>query len=196
MSVQNSQSTMTDTPVARPRARRWLQSLFKGSLLLVLGAASVLPHAASAGTLELGKPAPPLVLNTLNGQRIATQDLQGDVVIVTFWATWCAPCRQELAILSEYAERHAQQGLRVLAFSLDGADELPQVRDIASKLSFPVGLLGSSWAGEYGRIWRVPVSFVIDRNGHLVDNGWTDPEPAWTAKRLARVVDPLFPHKD
>lgn len=196
MSVQNTQPKTVDILHAKPKASRWQQTLLKGWTLLLLCATSLISHTASAGNLELGKPAPPLVLTTLSGQQVATQDLLGDVVIVTFWATWCAPCRQELAILSEYAEHHAQQGLRVLAFSLDGANELPQVRDIASKLSFPVGLLGSSWAGEYGRIWRVPVSFVIDRSGRLVDNGWKDPEPAWTAKRLARVVDPLFPHKD
>jgi cytochrome c biogenesis protein CcmG/thiol:disulfide interchange protein DsbE len=36
----------------------------------------------------------------------------------------------------------------------------------------------------------MPVSFVIDRNGHLVDNGWDDPQPIWTAERFQRVMDP------
>jgi hypothetical protein len=53
-------------------------------------------------------------------------------------------------------------------------------------------LLGSPYAGGYGRIWRMPVSFVIDRKGILIDNGWDDPEPAWTAERLKRVMDPLL----
>lgn len=85
-----------------------------------------------AAKLEVGQPAPPLVLTTLDGHKIATRDLLGKVVIVTFWATWCGPCHEELPVLSDYAQRHAQQGLQVLAFSLDSPDALPEVRTFAS----------------------------------------------------------------
>ncbi len=51
-------------------------------------------------------------------------------------------------------------------------------------------------AGEYGRIWHIPVSFVIDRSGRLADNGWNDDQPVWTKERLQHVVDPLLSHKD
>jgi thiol-disulfide isomerase/thioredoxin len=92
-----------------------------------------------------------LVLHALDGRSISTDELRGKVVILTFWATWCEPCRDELPLLSDYAARHADQGLQVLGFSLDGPDELSAVRQVASGLSFPVGLLGSAWAGDYGR---------------------------------------------
>jgi peroxiredoxin len=157
-----------------------------------VAAAALAPAAARAGKLQVGQPAPPLVLTTLDGGHVDTRDLSGDVVIVTFWATWCGPCHKELPLLSEYAARHAAQGLRVLAFSLDSPDALPEVRAFSAKLSFPTGLLGGAWAGDYGRIWRIPVSFVIGRDGRLVDNGWDDHEPAWTAQRLQRIVDPLL----
>ncbi|QOK89933.1 TlpA family protein disulfide reductase (plasmid) [Ralstonia pseudosolanacearum] len=142
--------------------------------------------------MEVGRPAPPLVLHTLDGRRISTEDLRGQVVVLTFWATWCEPCRTELPLLSAYAARHADLGLRVLGFSLDEPDELPAVREVGAKLSFPVGLLGSPYAGGYGRIWRLPVNFTIDRQGLLVDNGWDSREPAWTTERLERVVTPLL----
>lgn len=169
---------------------------FKRVLAAAVFAATLLgAHPAQAAKLEVGQPAPPLVLTTLDGHRVATRDLSGDVVIVTFWATWCGPCRKELPLLSDYAERHAQQGLRILAFSIDGPDALAEVRAVAAKLSYPTGLLGSAWAGDYGRIWRIPVSFVIGRDGRLVDNGWNDHDPAWTAERLRRIVDPLLVEK-
>ena len=145
-----------------------------------------------AKELEVGKLAPPLVLNTLDGHTISTRDLIGKVVIATFWATWCAPCYEELPLLSSYAKHHAQQGLRVLGFCLDGPEDLLKVKNVAANLCFPVGLLGDPWAGEYGRIWHIPVSFVIDRSGRLADNGWKDDQPVWTAERLQRVVDPLL----
>jgi len=159
-------------------------------LAAVVGA--LMPQLALAGALQLGQPAPPLTLHTIDGAQIATGDLRGKVVIVTFWATWCEPCRKELPLLSDYAARHAAQGLQVLAFSLDGPDALPAVRAAAAGFSFPVGLLGSAWAGDYGRMWRIPVSFVIGRDGKLLDNGWTDANPVWTAQRLQRIVDPLL----
>jgi peroxiredoxin len=158
--------------------------------VLTVGAgAATLAHADE---LKLGRPAPPLVLHTLDGRSIATADLHGQVVIATFWATWCAPCREELPLLSAYAARHAAHGLQVLGFSLDGADSLNRVRAVAATLSFPVGLLPSPWVPVYGRIWRLPVSFVIDRAGRLADNGWNDDPPEMTAERLRRVVDPLL----
>jgi thiol-disulfide isomerase/thioredoxin len=140
----------------------------------------------------MGQPAPPLVLHALDGRSIATSDLAGSVVILTFWATWCAPCREELPLLSSYAVRNASSGLQVLGFSLNEPDDLPAVRRIAGTLSFPVGLLGSAWAAGYGRIWRLPVSFTIDRGGRLADNTWDDAQPAWTESRLQRVVAPLL----
>ncbi len=131
-------------------------------------------------------------MHATDGRRIATRDLLGRVVILTFWATWCDPCRTELPILSAYAAHHAQQGLTVLGFCLDGADDLPKVRKVAATLSFPVGLLGSPWAGGYGRIWRIPVSFVIDRSGILRYDGWQAGHPAWSAGSLDRIVGPLL----
>jgi len=147
---------------------------------------------ASANALAVGKPAPPLVLHTLDGNTIASKDLLGKVVILTFWATWCSPCLAELPLLSDYVTRHRQQGLEVLGFSLDGPDKLAEVHKFASRLNFPVGLLGSAWAGDYGRMWRIPVSFTIGRDGNLVDNGWDDDDPVWTEARLARIVAPLL----
>lgn len=153
---------------------------------------AVFAGAACANDLVVGHAAPPITLNTLDGKHISLDDLRGKVVILTFWATWCDPCREELPLLSRYAREHAQEGLVILGFSLDEPDNLDQVRKVAGTLNFPVGLLGDPHVPGYGRIWHLPVSFTIDRNGNLVDNGWKDTSPAWTQARLDQVVTPLL----
>jgi len=163
------------------------------SAALMLGLFLALGGGAAANDLVVGRKAPPLVLHSLSGDEIASDSLKGKVVILTFWATWCVPCRVELPLLSDYAARHQGEGLEVLAFSLDGPNRLDEVRRVAGTLHFPVGLLGSAYAGGYGRMWRLPVSFVIDREGTLRYDGWINQtEDGWTAEELDRIVTPLL----
>jgi cytochrome c biogenesis protein CcmG/thiol:disulfide interchange protein DsbE len=157
-------------------------------LAMLANASSVL-----ANDLRMGKTAPVAVLTTLDGQRISTQDLIGHTVIVTFWATWCEPCRHELPVLTQYATDHRDQGLEILGFALDDEENLARVRSIAKDLGFPVGLLSQSETPGYGRIWHIPVSFVIDRAGLLRYNGWKDSRPVWNKASLDREVTPLLP---
>lgn len=145
-----------------------------------------------AQKLHIGEAAPPAMLTTLDGQHISSQDLLGHTVILTFWATWCEPCQEELPLLSHYETAHRDQGLVVLGFSLDDKETLNKVHEVAKQLSFPVGLLSQSQAQGYGRMWRIPVSFVIDAAGMLQYNGWQSDEPAWSETRLEKEVGPLL----
>jgi len=160
-------------------------------ILLPLLLLTSLAVPAAADDLIVGHPAPPLVLHTLDGQNLSTEDLRGKVVILNFWATWCVPCREEMPLLSDFAAKHADQ-VQVLGFSLDNPGTLPQVRRLATTLNFPVGLLGSAWAGGYGRMWRLPVTFVIDRDGLLRHDGWQDDQQPLTRDSLDRIVAPLL----
>jgi len=170
--------------------------LQRASAWTLCAAGGVLVRGAQANDLRVGRTAPEARLATLDGRQLSTTGLLGHVVIVTFWATWCEPCREELPLLSRYAERHRDAALTVLGFSLDPPDQLPEVKKIAQTLSFPVGLLAHSSTSGYGRIWRVPVNFTIDRGGQLVMDGWKEKHPSWTAERLEQVVTPLLADKD
>lgn len=171
------------------------RGLVRLAVLIVLLVLWLAP-TAYANDLKVGKLAPPITLTTLDGKQINTTDLRGKVVIVTFWATWCEPCREELPLLSHYAKQHAAQGLVVLGFSLDPPTDIAKVRQVANTLSFPIGMLGDSHVPGYGRIWHLPVSFLIGRDGRLLDNGWKDKQPAWTSRRLQQIVTPLLARAD
>jgi cytochrome c biogenesis protein CcmG, thiol:disulfide interchange protein DsbE len=175
------------------RSSRTRRAMLRCALGLgLMGAGGLLASAARANSLRVGEPAPPATLVTLDGKRYSTADLRGRVVILTFLATWCEPCREELPLLSDYQAQNSDRGLTVLGFSLDTSDRLDEVRAMASPLRFPVGLLSASTAPGYGRIWHIPVSFTIDRAGRLADDGWQDKHPVWTPERLQRVVAPLL----
>ena len=98
--------------------------------------------------------------------------------------------------MSDYLARHADQGLQILGFSLDNGERLAEVRRIAQLLRFPVGLLSASSAPGHGRMWRLPVSFTIDRAGRPGRGRLEEKHPSWTQERLDEVVTPLLapPH--
>ena len=73
-----------------------------------------------------------------------------------------------------------------------GRIDMDEVQRIAQSLRFPVGLMSDSSAPGYGRIWRLPVSFTIDRQGRLALDGWKEKNPSWTRERLEQVVTPLL----
>jgi thiol-disulfide isomerase/thioredoxin len=163
-----------------------------GGLVAGIAGLDALLAPVLANALHVGRPAPPATFVALDGERITTQALLGRVVILTFWATWCGPCRTELPLLSAYATQHAAEGLTVLGFTLDAPEEMDKVKRAAQHFSFPVGFVANSELSGFGRIWRIPVNFTIDRRGTLVDDGWKDKEPAWTEERLDRIVTPLL----
>jgi len=168
------------------------RAAFKGCASAWLAGVGLRFELTHANDLRVGGLAPPASLVTLDGERLSTSELIGQVVILTFWATWCEPCREELPLLSRYADQHAHEGLRVLGVCLDESDNLAAVRRVADTLHFSVGLLANASVPGYGRIWRLPVSFTIDRSGHLVEDGWKLKKPVWTAERLEQVVTPLL----
>src|SRR5215510_4376208 len=78
--------------------------------------------------LAPGQPAPDFVAHDPDGTSIALRDYQGRPVIMNFWATWCAPCRQEMRALQTVYDKHKTTGLTVLAVSQDQQDKTEAVR--------------------------------------------------------------------
>ena len=95
------------------------------------------------------------------------QSLQGKVVLVDFWASWCAPCRRSFPWMNEMQQRHAARGLVVLAVNVDRerslADEFLREVPVAFRLEYdPSGALA-----EQFHVQAMPTSFLIDRRGAL-----------------------------
>jgi peroxiredoxin len=162
----------------------------RGAVAALLLAASVL--AANAAAIGEGKPAPQLQARLLDGGAFSLGEHRGEVVILNFWATWCVPCRAELPAFADYYNRHRGEGLTVLAVSMDDPEDLAKVRGVAKTLPFPVALYGDAQAQDYGRIWRLPITFVIDRRGVLRVDGGRGELTTFDATLLDKTVGPLL----
>ncbi len=111
----------------------------------------------------------PFTVRTLDGRTLRLSDLRGRPVIVDFWATWCAPCRVSMPLLSRMQDRFAREGLVVVGLSVD--DVAPQdVRSFAERMRvrFPVAMASESVMEDYGPIRSIPTTVFIDRRGHIV----------------------------
>lgn len=126
-----------------------------------------LPLAATAAE-GAGPKAPSFSLRTLQGKRIKLADYEGKVVLLSFWATWCAPCKQELPILQRLLDKYGDEGLEVLAINIDDPKTVAQVRRFVAdrKLKMPIPLDGDSKVlGRYNPRHSLPFLQAVDREG-------------------------------
>ena len=147
---------------------------------------------AQAADFAVGSPAPELEFKILDtAEAIRLSQNKGKVFIVNLWATWCAPCKAEMPLLQAYYQQHHQEGLEVIAVSMDDPRDVMAVRRVAQSFSFPVALKSDANLKAWGRIWRMPTTFVVDREGILRKNGHVGPAEL-TAAELEAVVSPLL----
>ena len=113
--------------------------------------------------------APDFEAPDLAGHTIRLSGLRGRVVLLNLWATWCPPCREEMPSMQEVYTKLRDRGLVLLAVSEDEErDTVPHFVE-EMKLSFPVLLDPQHEVGDRYGVWGYPETFVIDRNGFVVE---------------------------
>lgn len=113
-------------------------------------------------------PAPPFLVNDLQGQPISTAEFHGHVVLLNFWATWCPPCRMEIPELEKLQSRYKDQ-LQVIGVSMDDAP--PQaVAQFAAKagINYSIVMGSAEIEKEYGGVPALPTNFIIAPDGKVV----------------------------
>lgn len=127
----------------------------------------------------------------LTGRPVSLSALRGKVVLLDFWATWCAPCRQDIPDLIALQKRHADEGLVVIGMSLDTLPE-EAVRDFVRKagINYPVVLAGSEIADAYA-VEALPTKVLMDRSGKIRERkvGATSDPQAYASRVQALLAE-------
>jgi cytochrome c biogenesis protein CcmG/thiol:disulfide interchange protein DsbE len=141
--------------------------------------------------LQLGQPAPDFTFPDLDGKEISLSEFRGKVVLVNIWATWCPPCRDEMPSMQKLYEKFKGRDFEILAVSID-ADGREAVAPFIQQmnLTFPALLDPNEKIRSLYAITGVPESFIIDKNGILVDRviGPLD----WASQRVFRFFQDLI----
>lgn len=123
--------------------------------------------ALSFAAAFAGAPAPSVSITTRDGRPLALASLRGQVVVLDFWASWCAPCRKSFPFLDGMAARYASQGLTVVGLTLEDDDDA-----VASFLDqvparFTIARDPSGAAGTAFGVVAMPTTILIDRDGNV-----------------------------
>jgi len=110
--------------------------------------------------------APDLVLNTAQG-KMSLSKLQGQVVYVDFWASWCAPCRKSFPWMNQMQQRYGNKGFKIIAVNVDSEQELAKKFLAEHQASFTVAFDPQGEAASAFNVKGMPNSYLIDRNGRI-----------------------------
>lgn len=154
-----------------------------GFFMMVVGCSSAL-----AGP-SIDTPAPSLIVTQLDGQTFDLAKLHGKVVLVNYWATWCAPCKKEMPIINSFYQRHRGDGLEVIGISADRPQDFAKMRKMSSSLAYPTATMNQITDNGFGPPEGFPLTYVVDGSGVIRDKFIDVRE-----QLLRDVVLPLLPH--
>lgn len=164
---------MAETGVSRAGKFKGIAFLLAGLLIGgILGALVLLggPPGNASGSRRLpptvGSPVKDFQLDALDGDAVQLSDLQGKPVVINFWATWCAPCEEEMPLLNQYAEKYADR-MVVLGVNFGETKEQIERFLVETPVTFPILLDSTNTVTDSYYVRSFPMTFFVDAEGVL-----------------------------
>jgi thiol-disulfide isomerase/thioredoxin len=148
-------------------APRTLRRSFTVKLLLCLCVGVSTAQAPVTATSLLHKEAPEFVRIDLENRKLDLHAYCGKVVLLDFWATWCASCQLEMPRFVAWQTQYGPRGLQIIGISMDDDPALARKLYKKMKLNYPV-VMGDEKLGQlYGGVLGLPLAFLIDSQGKV-----------------------------
>lgn len=114
------------------------------------------------------KPAPDFTLRDAAGKPVKLSDFRGQVVLLNFWATWCAPCKVEIPWFVEFEQKYGQRGFAALGVSFDDDGWQSVTPYMQTKqMNYPVVLGNEEVERLYGGLGALPTTLILDKSGRI-----------------------------
>ncbi len=142
------------------------QKVFHATVLCVLFCLTVLMSVASEASTKM----PSFALESVRDGKIVESDsFQGKVLLLTFFATWCPPCLEEVPILKTLQNELEGAGFSVVGLSVD-QEGAPVVAKFVEKrdINYPVLLADAQTTIDFGGVYGIPVAFLVNKSGNVV----------------------------
>jgi peroxiredoxin len=130
--------------------------------------------------------APDFTLPTVDGEQVSLAGTDGQVRLIDFWATWCAPCREEVPMLNELQASFGERGFRILAISDEDAEAIREF--VAHHGVVYTNLVGTEEVFEAYGVPGLPAAFLLDAEGRVVES-FMGPKPR---KVLVQKIEALL----
>ncbi|HZF43216.1 MAG TPA: TlpA disulfide reductase family protein [Sphingomonadaceae bacterium] len=127
--------------------------------------AAAAASSAPKDKLGVNQPAPAFSGRTFDKQDFTLGGLKGRVVVLNYWATWCAPCKAEMPMMDRFYRRHHASGFSMIGVTTEDSAPAFMLKKVDVALAYPLALRFKGSA--YERTKSVPTSYVIDRRGVL-----------------------------
>lgn len=140
-------------------------SLVRRASLAVCFAASLFAARAATAEIVKGQKAPDFSLSTLKGNKVSLAGLRGKVVLIDFWAEWCAPCKKELPELDKIGKDLQARGVVIVAVNIDKQKGNAERLVKALGLSLDPALDPNGTVAAQYDLPKMPTSYVVDKKG-------------------------------
>ena len=139
--------------------------------------------------MKENSPTPDFSLPTPDGKKISLKDFRGKIVFLNFWASWCAPCREEMPAMDRLYQEFKDKNFVVLAVAVKDRkqDAISFVKEL--KLTYPIGLDPEGEVGLLYGAWGLPTTYLIGTKGEGLARAWGPAE--WhgpTARKLIKEL--------